>query len=393
MKEDLTLVTMYYNLRKYEKRTQHYYLLLPSITYDMNINIVYFTESDFYDVIWKERQKRGLLDKTYIIVKEFSELKYYDSKDNLNKFFDNMPTYKRTSKDTINYMILVWNKIFFLEETINLNPFDTNYFGWIDFGLELRIKKFKPNPVENIFDKIKKKIRICETSNCGLSDLDKFNFCDIKAHRTAGGIFTGNSYYMSKLIKYFKELITEIINNKKLALEEPLIWFIMKSHPEIFDQYYGWYDTLLINYDYYKCGKGQIINVIYFYLLQKNYFKVVEICDEVIHSDLKYITPRNFFDLFEMYCISHYFINRNSSKMHYMNFLTTVSLNESMKSIFDSNADRIYNNILLFDDNTLLCNKFNKLYGKTPNVLGNTTVVFPIIEHISDLGYNDQYKI
>lgn len=398
MKSDLTLVTMYYDLKKYEKRTQHYYLTLPSITYDLDINIIFFTESDFHDTIWKERKKRNLLHKTLIIIKEFNELEYMADKNLLEKNFSNMPDYIRTNKDSINYMILVWNKIFFLEKGIKMNPFDTNYFGWIDFGLEFRIRRFKPSQVENIFDKITKKIKICETSNCGLSDLENYNFCDVKAHRTAGGIFTGNSYYLSLLIQYFKETLTDIINNNKLSLEESIIWIILKKHPEIFKPYYGWYDTLLINYDTYKCGKGQIINVIYLYFMQKKYVEVVKICEEILLSDLRFISYQNLFDLFDMYSISAYYLNVNYGKNVFMKFFKIISLNPKLIPIFENNITRLYNNILNFSDASLLISEFNKILKCTqfPNLVDNSfthkEMIHPAIEHISDLSYNDQYK-
>lgn len=46
-----------------------------------------------------------------------------------------LPTIRHTEKDTIEYLCLMNSKIEFIENAININPFHSDYFAWIDFNI------------------------------------------------------------------------------------------------------------------------------------------------------------------------------------------------------------------------------------------------------------------
>src|SRR5438309_9102317 len=84
---DLTLVTAFYDLNKYEKRplekTKNNYLIWAEFLFKLDINLVFFISGEDYLYIWKKRKAYNLLHKTMIIRREFDELKFYNMRDEL----------------------------------------------------------------------------------------------------------------------------------------------------------------------------------------------------------------------------------------------------------------------------------------------------------------------
>ncbi len=116
---DLTLVTAFYDLNKYEKRppekTKENYMRWAEFLLKLDINLVFFVSNDEYSYIWKKRRDYNLLHKTLIIRREFNELKFYNVRDELAQYKRERPILNSLpNKDSPNYIILTWNKIFFV---------------------------------------------------------------------------------------------------------------------------------------------------------------------------------------------------------------------------------------------------------------------------------------
>lgn len=46
-----------------------------------------------------------------------------------------VPAYRNEKKDTLSFLNLMNNKVYFLRDVATKNPFSTSHFGWIDFGI------------------------------------------------------------------------------------------------------------------------------------------------------------------------------------------------------------------------------------------------------------------
>jgi hypothetical protein len=46
-----------------------------------------------------------------------------------------LPEARNTNKDTLEYFTLINNKTYFIRDAVERNPYRTNYFAWIDFGI------------------------------------------------------------------------------------------------------------------------------------------------------------------------------------------------------------------------------------------------------------------
>lgn len=54
-----------------------------------------------------------------------------------------LPVYRTETKDTMKFMTLMNNKVFFLKDAMEKNPFDSTHFAWIDFGIGYIFRRAK----------------------------------------------------------------------------------------------------------------------------------------------------------------------------------------------------------------------------------------------------------
>ena len=117
----------YDNTRIFENRLKHFKMMLT-----LNINICIFIEPEFKEIFCE-------LEKNYKNLKviqslSINELELYKIGEE-NPELCNLPDNRNQSKDTKNYLFLMLAKLEFLKKTIDLNPYNSDYFCWFDFSL------------------------------------------------------------------------------------------------------------------------------------------------------------------------------------------------------------------------------------------------------------------
>ena len=181
------------------------------------------------------------MDKRYQHI-EFSNnvkiIKYIDNDDlQFSKLISNktmvLPAHRNIEKDTEKYMKFMNNKIFFVQEAIELNVFNTRHFAWVDFRLF------------HIFTND-------EWSNNKLTEIAKKNFpenyvCfsgawpkmyDMIHHinwRFLGGFFIIDKNSLDKLVHIFSRVIND---NDLPLLWEVNYWALIEAN-NLFD--FGWH--------------------------------------------------------------------------------------------------------------------------------------------------------
>ena len=151
-----------------------------------------------------ERKKLNLLNKTKFIIISLKDLRFYNM---INLVQDYLKVNRINNlsrfKDTPTYFLLTWNKLFLIEDTIRENPFNTNYFGWIDFGIYHVIRGSIP---DRYLYNISNKIKIMEINYTDKSETDNLTeYCSRLRYKIAGGLFTASSDRFIKFINLFKQ--------------------------------------------------------------------------------------------------------------------------------------------------------------------------------------------
>jgi len=261
-----TIVTMFYNIReKGTKNSNHniqdYFDLAKTFILQLPYPLIIFTNDDkCINLVVKERTGK----KTYICKTLIENTYFYKDLDRLNELQNKFNILnKNPDKDTPIYIILNNNKFHFIETAIQLNPFKSSHFVWMDFGINHvalnteQIHKW----IYQVPDKIK---QLC--INPYTETTDYKNMFQYIYHHTAGGLFSGSSENLMTYSRLFKKKTEQIYAEEWYQLDEAVMTIVQKENHELFDLFYGDYQGIVSNYLSPIHNIGLIINGVQKYI-------------------------------------------------------------------------------------------------------------------------------
>ena len=222
MNNNVTFVTSYLKIydseydetKTFEKRLELFMKIV-----ELNINICLFISPEYkdtFEVISNKYSNLNIVEILSIEDLEFTKI------GNKNADLLVLPERRSHIKDHINYMFLMNAKIEFIKKTINVNPFNNDYFCWFDFSLPYIFKT-----LENSLLKIKKYSESnfisepfiampgCWNFTVGNKDVLKESIC----WRFCGGFFMGDK---NSLLSFYDVSISHF--EEFLRLTEKLVW-------------------------------------------------------------------------------------------------------------------------------------------------------------------------
>jgi len=159
-------------------------------------------------------------------------------------------------KDTLEYLLIQINKTEWIKKAIELNPYNTSQFIWIDFGIHHLFHEslLFPTLLQNAVDKTYKKVRIAGIWPIS-STIENVSFnIESSAFNTplwyfAGGVFGGHKDNLLIFANKVREKTQECITLGYLTWEVNIWYAICVEHRDLFDIYMGSHDkTILENY-------------------------------------------------------------------------------------------------------------------------------------------------
>ena len=251
-----TIVTMIYDIRKMENkagdnnRTASGYIeLAKNFILTLPYPIVVFidtNEKEIYDAIYKIRASHFLLHLTYIYKLDFKETYFYKDLSKLEELQQKFSIRNgNLNHETPLYVILNNNKFCFMEKTIELNPFNSSHFIWMDFGINHVAKDTYciHDWINKVPDKIK---QLC--INPYIENVDPKTHFQFIYHNCAGGLFSGSKENMLKYIELFKQKTEQIYSEDWYHIDEAVMTMVQRENYELFDFFYGDYEGIISNY-------------------------------------------------------------------------------------------------------------------------------------------------
>ena len=204
---------------------------------------IIFVDQEMYDLITKDGYDK---ETTLLVPFERSEIYLYQYRDRLDQFNVNTP---QPEKDNIDFMFVMCHKTEWIRRAIELNPFQSENFIWIDFGIkkiehcseELFVEK-----LNRLRDKKYDKVRIGSIWNLSAN----YNIDILKqvAWYFAGGVFGGDTRSLLTFADLMKAKCTEIIEQHHTITWEVNIWYLLyRDHTHLFDPYPSNHNHLLID--------------------------------------------------------------------------------------------------------------------------------------------------
>jgi len=253
MKSGLTLVTSLYNLSgvtREDDRNWEDYIKWFKQTLSINCNFIIFTEPEVIPHIKKVRKDTD----TLIIESSLNTIPYYYLLDKIQSILDsdfyksNMKDINRVEcKDAI-YSVIQYSKFKWLREAAEINPFDTDYFFWIDAGVS---RFLEPQDYKSSFpslDTIEQLNTIDDTlviqyNSDYYEDLTKARilpktyFWDNRSF-VCGSMFGGNETAITTVENEIDTIMNLMIKNKFVNNEQIALGYLTKIREDLFSLFH-----------------------------------------------------------------------------------------------------------------------------------------------------------
>ena len=232
-----TIVTALYNINRELKgdgRPFHNYLKWLPETLSLSCNYVVYTEIDLVPYIPEKPNIK-------VITTSINQIPLYNKLETIESIL-NDPDYLQKIKDPNRiecilpmYNIIQYSKFEWLKRTIKENPFNSDYFFWMDAGCS-RFFNNLPNSFPNP-DKLPPKFLIQGNVNTNRIVIDD-SYKWMSDCVLVGTFFGGHYEYVTKVsdltLQFLQEemLDQNMINNEQIALA-----YICKRNPSLFNVY------------------------------------------------------------------------------------------------------------------------------------------------------------
>jgi hypothetical protein len=250
-----TAVTMFFDLTKLkdknsESRSASYYMPYGKPTLSIKNPMVIFCDETTKAQIQLIREE-AVPDTalTIYIVKNITDYDLY--KNNFDIVLENRKglAHYVNSRNTPSYFILMMFKFEAMYLAKQLNPFQTQFYGWVDFGGSKILRSFSEK-IPNILANPNPMITLCYIHYRGadeLQDMKKFlnkgGPCGI-----AGGGFTVDANYMNHFYNGTLSIFHEMLVNGVGHSDEQVLTYFYHRYSNICTIYAGDYYSIATNY-------------------------------------------------------------------------------------------------------------------------------------------------
>ena len=227
-----TCVSCYYNVKN---KHDNSYLKWFENTLAIQCPYVFFTTKENIEFIKKCRKDLP----TYFIEYNIEDFYMYSFKEKMITHPIHCPSVE---------LNLIWNeKIFMMEKAKELNPFQSDWFQWMDSGICVFRDKMPPQISYPNKDKInflpKNKFIYCSSYNY----IEKYVQPTIYYHHISGN-FILHKNFLSEYVEIYKEFL-KLIDTNNIWTEQVIFTHIYKKYPEL--------------YFHFCSGYGEIVNQLF----------------------------------------------------------------------------------------------------------------------------------
>jgi tetratricopeptide (TPR) repeat protein len=290
------------------------------------VYLVVYCDKITFPYLFDYRKACNLTDVTIFKIIELSDMWSYSL---YHKVLDNRKNYFPTKDERTNELthLITINKFDFVLQTIELNPFHTSKFGWIDCLLgenQIRIcKNYKENIIPYILDHISELFHIVVINvndKKYLLEENKKEYYQEYRWVVAGGFFTCGSNIGTQILNRLKEIAVSTTNLGYGHGEEMLYIEILEEFHEQIAKGYGDYDFILNNF----LKPTENLENIYFDIIQNylkfGYYKEGIQCIEQVLEQLveynAYVNPDIYINILIDYVIAIYYLNPRHSNCY-----------------------------------------------------------------------------
>jgi len=247
---NLTIVTGLWNIGREGRDFQHY-IDNFKLFLDIPQNLFIYIESKYEYLVWEKRDKSNTFVKTY----ELSDVKniydpHWDKTQEIrnNKNWVNQAGWLESSPQASLewYNAIVQSKMFMLHDATIWNPFDCEYFFWLDAGITNTVpySHLTENNVLDILPKYGNPFLFLsypyeannEIHGFEIKAMNMYSGEDVK-YVCRGGLFGGHKDQIKEANSTYYSLLQKTLNSGYMGTEESLFTIMSYNEPDLYKRY------------------------------------------------------------------------------------------------------------------------------------------------------------
>jgi hypothetical protein len=215
----LTCVSAYFPVKN---KHDNKYLKWFENTLSINCPYVFFTNSKYIDIIKKYRKHLP----TYYVDCEIEDFFTYKYRNQMITHQIHCPSVE---------LNLIWNeKIFMIKKAYEINPFNSEWFQWIDAGICTYRDNLPPNitfPNINKLNLFPKDKFIYSSSNEYINNLvTKTNYY----HHISGTSYLIHKSLINRFVDIYQLYLDKLVDKDNIWTDQLLLTHIHKDNPDLF---------------------------------------------------------------------------------------------------------------------------------------------------------------
>jgi hypothetical protein len=255
---DYTIVTAWYDVREKENHPlkddtsrkffcpMDWYFDSAKLLFNKPFPMVIFTEPRFKDYIISVRPPE-LAHQTKFIFKDYKDLLYYDLYPKYEENHRKSPIYNVTQeKFTALYKFIVNQKVNFVKEVVETNPFNSEKFAWMD----MRLHCVYDMPVEEttqVMNELSPERVLLMQMNHTDPVYERTSFYAYTRGKVAAGFFAGYREPILEFCRLCQEEFLVNVHEGNSPSDEMIYSYVISRSIHLFDLYTGEYSDCLRN--------------------------------------------------------------------------------------------------------------------------------------------------
>lgn len=252
--KDLTIITGLWNIGREERDFEEHYIYNFKKLLETDANMFVFIPKQYESIVWEVRQEHNTQVKVYELedVKKLyapfwdktQEIRTSDEWRNITGEGGWLKTSPQARLEWYNPIVM--SKMFLMHEVSIWNPFDTNYFLWVDAGLTNTVyeKYFTEN---RVFDKIVPYLESFLFLSYPYEAQDeihgmRYPYMNAIAgekilHVCRGGLFGGHKEIIHEANSMYYSLVAQTLARHEMGTEESIFTLMSYLQPEKYRRY------------------------------------------------------------------------------------------------------------------------------------------------------------
>lgn len=247
--DNVLFVTALFNLTPYDnytaRRSIEDYLKCGTNLLLQNIHLVIFLDSSLKDKFQDLLNSIQVKCQLEIISVDITTLPLWSERATLREA--KKPDLWN-GRFTAEYILLMYSKFYFVDKVIQSHS--KSHYIWIDFGLTHVTPPEDLSLLSNI--PLTDKFRICKYwTHCYPTCVNKDLILNTVWSQTPGGLWMTTPENFKQVHLLFNGLVQELLQTGRVAVDEDILTYLRCQYPELFDSFYGTYQSLIRSF----CGQ------------------------------------------------------------------------------------------------------------------------------------------